>query len=111
MDGTPSPDDHGPDEPTLFVLSPAAPPAPGPAPTDPKRGARLREANRSQLAWGRIDLDAQLPDDPPARAMDAVIARLDLSVLYVPIAARAEGAGAPAIDPKVLLGLWVYANQ
>src|SRR3990167_9377598 len=83
-----------PDEPTLFALPPAMPPAPAPAPADPKRGARLREANRSQLAWGRIDLDAQLPDDHPARAICAVIERLDLSALYVPIEARHEVAGA-----------------
>jgi transposase len=100
-----------PDEPTLFALPPAMPPAPAPAPADPKRGARLREANRSQLAWGRIDLDAQLPDDHPARAICAVIERLDLSALYVPIEARDEVAGAPAIDPKILLALWVYATS
>ena len=101
----------GPDEPTLFALPPAVPPAPAPAPADPKRGARLREANRAQLAWGRIDLDAQLPDDHPARAICAVLERLDLSALYAPIEARDEVAGAPAIDPKLLLGLWVYATS
>jgi transposase len=100
-----------PDEPTLFALPPAVPPAPAPTPADPKRGARLREANRAQLAWGRIDLDAQLPDDHPARAIGAVIERLDLSALYAPIEARDEVAGAPVIDPKLLLGLWVYATS
>jgi transposase len=101
----------GPDEPTLFALPPAVPPAPAPAPADPKRGARLREANRAQLAWGRIDLEAHLPDDHPARAIGAVIERLDLSALYAPIEARDEVAGAPAIDPQLLLGLWVYATS
>lgn len=101
----------GPDAPTLFALPPAVPPAPAPVPADPKRGARLREANRAQLAWGRIDLDAQLPDDHPARAIGAVIERLDLSALYAPIEARDAMAGAPAIDPKLLLGLWVYATS
>jgi transposase len=102
---------YGPDEPTLFTMPPAMPPAPAPTQDDPKRGARLREANRSQLAWGRIDLNAQLPDDHPARAICAVIERLDLSALYVPIEARDEVAGAPTIDPKLLLGLWVYATS
>ena len=111
MDDKPSVVDRGPDEPTLFALPPAAPPVPAPAPADPKHGARLREANRSQLAWGRIDLDAQLPDDHPARAICAVIERLDLSALYAPIEARDEVAGAPAIDPELLLGLWVYATS
>ena len=103
--------DHGPDAPTLFVLPLAVPPVPAPAPADPKRGARLREANRAQLTWGRIDLEAQLPDDHPARAIGAVIERLDLSALYAPIEARDEVAGAPAIDPKLLLALWVYATS
>ena len=101
----------GPDAPPLFALPPAVPPAPAPAPADPKRGARLREADRAQLAWGRIDLEAQLPDDHPARAIWAVIERLDLAALYAPIEARDEVAGAPAIDPKLLLGLWVYATS
>lgn len=103
--------DPTPDHPTLFVLPPIAPAAAPPALADPKRGARLRQANRAQIAWGRIDLDAQLPEDHPARAICAVIDRLDLSALYVPIEARDEVAGAPAIDPKLLLGLWVYATS
>ncbi|MBI3204350.1 MAG: transposase [Myxococcales bacterium] len=79
--------------------------------SDPKRGARLRQANRGQLAWGRIDLDAQVPYDHPVRAIAAVIERLDLSKLYARIDARDSNPGAPAIDPKLLLGLWVYATS
>ena len=100
---------------TLFEL-PAATTAPAPpaatpptAPRNRKRGARLREANRQQLGWGPLDLDAQLPEDHPARAIWAVIGRFDLSALYAPIEARDGVAGAPAIDPKILLALWVYA--
>jgi len=37
--------------------------------TDPKQGARLREAERAQLAWGPVDLVALLPVDHPARAL------------------------------------------
>ena len=104
--------------PTLFDLPPAAPtakpsrePTTKPTMAEAKRGARLYEANRAQLAWGRIDLDAQLPEDHPARAICAIIERLDLAALYVPIEARDEVAGAPAIDPKILLGLWVYGTS
>jgi hypothetical protein len=61
-----------------------------------------REANRAQISWGRIDLDAQRPADHSARAIGAVIERLDSSVLYARILARDGGAGAPAIDPKIL---------
>ena len=80
-------------------------------PSDPKRGARLREATRDQLAWGRIDLDATVADDDPVRSIWALVERLELSALYAPIEARDEVAGAPAIDPKILLALWIYATS
>ncbi len=101
----------GPTDPTLFPLPPARARACAarPAPADPKQGARLRQAERSQIAWGRIDLDAMLPEEHSARAICAVVDRLDLSAFYAPIKARDEIAGAPAIDPKILLALWVYA--
>jgi len=97
----------------LFILPEptASPVEPGIVPADPKRGARLREADRSQMAWGRIDLDGQLPEDHAARAIWTMVERLDLSALYAPIEARNEVAGAPAIDPKILLALWVYATS
>lgn len=63
------------------------------------------------MVWGRIDLDAQFAEDHPARAIWAVVERLDLSALSAPLEARGEVAGAPAIDPKILLALWVYATS
>ena len=110
MDDKPSGEPR-PDEPTLFALPPAAPPAAAAVLAEPKRGARLRQAQRGQIGWGRIDLNAQLPEEHPARAIAAVIERLDLSALYQTIEARDELAGAPAIDPPILLGLWVYATS
>lgn len=99
-------------EPTLFPLSPPpAAAAPSPRGSDPKRGARVREAERSQLAWGPINLDATLAEDHPARTIWAVVERLDLSELYAQIEARDEVAGAPAIDPKILLALWIFATS
>jgi hypothetical protein len=51
------------------------------------------------------------PKDHAARAIWAVVGRLDLAAFYGSIEARAGVAGAPAIDPKVLLSLWVYAGE
>ena len=104
---------HAGEQPALFALpEPTASPAePAAVPGDPRRGARLREADRSQMAWGRIDLDAQLAEGHAARGIWAMVERLNLSALYAPIEARNEVAGAPAIDPKVLLALWVYATS
>jgi transposase len=108
---TPPPTEPVPEEPALFALPPSAPTKPRPLGPDPKRGARIREAERSQIAWGRIDLEATLPEDHPARAIWAVADRLDLSALYAQIEARDDLAGAPAIDPKILLSLWTYATS
>ena len=98
-------------QPTLFWLPPASPAPLRPLGPNPKQGARLREADRSQITWGRIDLGAMLPEDHPARSIWAVVERLELSALYAQIEARDEVAGAPAIDPKILLALWVYATS
>ena len=95
-----------PEAPTLFPLPPASAPPPAPrSQTDPKRGARLREAERAQLAWGPVDLAALLPEDHPARAIWAVVELLDLAALYTQIAAREARAGAPAIDTRGSAGL------
>ena len=85
MDGKLSSEAPTSEEATLFDLGPPQPRPARPALADPKRGARLRQAERSQLAWGRIDLDAQLPEDHCARVIWAVIEQLDLSVLYAQI--------------------------
>ncbi len=45
------------------------------------------------------------------RAIWEVVARLDLDALYADIASRDDHAGAPAIDPTLLLALWVYATS
>jgi len=99
------------EQPTLFSLPPAPSPTSRPTLADPKHGARLRQADRSQITWGRIDLNAALPEDHSARAIWSVIEKLDLSLLYAQIEARGEVAGASAIDPKILLALWVFATS
>ena len=99
------------EQPTLFPLPPASSRASRPPLTDPKHGARLRQADRAQVTWGRIDLNAALPEDHPARAIWSVIEKLDLSLLYAQIEARDEVAGTSAIDPKILLALWVFATS
>jgi len=80
-------------------------------PTSPRGGTRLRQADRGQMSWGRIDVDALIAEDHPARAIWAVVERLELGTLYAQIEARDEVAGAPAIDPQLLLTLWVYATS
>ena len=75
------------------------------------RDARIKRAQRGQITWGRVDLDAEVPADHEVRAIAAVVDQLDLRALYAEVRARGEIAGAPATDPKILLGLWVYATS
>lgn len=68
-------------------------------------------ANRRQVELRPCDLEGLLPADHPARAIWAVVERLDLSRFYEAIEARAGQAGRPAIDPKILVTLWLYATS
>ncbi len=45
------------------------------------------------------------------RASWALVERLEHGALCVPIEARDDCAGTPAIDPKLLLALWIYATS
>ena len=72
--------------------------------------ARIIEADRSQLGWDLVDLDCWLPADHLARVIWAFTGTLDLSALYAAIKSVEGEAGRPAIDPRVLLALWLYAT-
>jgi len=65
---------------------------------------RVERAPRGQITWGRVDLDAEVPADHEVRAIAAVVDKLDLRGLHADVRACGEIAGAPAIDPKILLG-------
>lgn len=73
--------------------------------------ARVLSAERSQLQLRPFDLDALVPDDHRARAIWQLVEALDLSRFYAPIQARGSTAGRPAVDPKILLTLWVFATS
>jgi len=76
----------------------------------PSSKARVVSAQRSQVELRSFDLDSTLAEDHTARAIWAVVERLDLSAFYAEINARGEHPGRPAIDPKILLALWLYAT-
>ncbi|HEY1561811.1 MAG TPA: IS1182 family transposase [Caulobacteraceae bacterium] len=73
-------------------------------------GARYIEADRSQLSWDLVDLEAWVAPDHRARLVWAFAERLDLAPFYEAIGSRDGGAGRPAADPRVLLALWLYAT-
>jgi transposase len=75
-----------------------------------KPAVRVLEANRTQLEWRAVDLEALLSADHRARVVWAFVSQLDLGPLYERIEAVEGVAGRPAIDPKILVALWLYAT-
>ena len=70
---------------------------------------RLLKPDRAQVRLEPVSLEERLPVDHQARVVWAVVERLDLSAFYVDIAARGSDPGRPAIDPKILVAIWLYA--
>ena len=72
--------------------------------------ARYQTANRTQVELTPCDLEALLPPGHAARLVWRFVEGLDLSAWYAAIKAREGHAGRPPIDPKILVGLWLYAT-
>lgn len=72
--------------------------------------ARFLEPDRTQLRLVPVDLDALVRHDDPVRNVWAFVERLDLSVFYDQIRAVEGEPGRPAIDPRILLSLWIQAT-
>lgn len=73
------------------------------------RRLRLREANRCEVIPVPARLENLIPPNHLARLIWEVLERLDLSLFYAPIRVCEGEAGAPAVDPKLLIALWLYA--
>lgn len=106
----------------LFPLEECRPPLlpseEGPAPASVESASRpevpgvprLERANRRQMAFLPLCLDELLESGHRARGVWAYVEGLDLSAFYRPIRAVQGHDGRPAIDPKILLALWLYAT-
>jgi transposase len=71
---------------------------------------RVLRPNRAQVELRPTDLESLLSEDHRARAVWEFVEGLDLSALYEEIRAVEGHAGRPAIDPAILLALWIYAT-
>ncbi len=81
------------------------------APSPKPRGTpRVQKADRSQLELRPSDLDSTIPEGHTARIAWDFVLGLDLSVLYDEIRATEGHAGRAAIDPVILMSLWLYAT-
>jgi transposase len=72
--------------------------------------ARVKRPERAQIEWRPLALDQLLPQDHRARLVWAYVDSLDLSPLYEKIQAVEGKAGRDAVDPKILLSLWIFAT-
>jgi transposase len=71
---------------------------------------RLLQAERSQIEFRASDLESLLGEDHRARLVWGYVERQDLSKLLAGVKARGAGPGRPAIDPRILFALWLYAT-
>lgn len=78
--------------------------------SSPSGPARIKRPDRDQSLMSPLQLDELVPPDHQVRTVWAVVERLDLSAFYQPIRARGPDPGRPAIDPKLLVALWLYAQ-
>jgi transposase len=95
----------------LPAMLPAIAPAqePEPLPTLPG-AARVVRPVRDQVEFTPRSLEDMVADEHPARAIWALVERLDLRSCYAEIRAVSDGPGRPASDPRVLLALWILAT-
>src|SRR5512140_3800316 len=103
------PASEGPKEQNMLFAVPAAEPSSGRLPPPPGR-ARVQRADRQQALMRVQALDGLLAEDHPARLVWQYVEGLDLRRLYEQIKAVEGRAGREAIDPKILMALWLYAT-
>jgi transposase len=86
-------------------------PTPEQAAKTPGRGTpRLRVPHRGQVEYSWSSLDERLDPDSPARAVWALVCRLDLDAWLADIKAIEGHVGRDATDPRLLVALWVFAT-
>ena len=82
-----------------------------PMPEPAGRGLpRLRLPIRNQVEVHWLTLDELLPAEHRARQVWSLVEQMDLSALYRAIKATEGRPGHPPGDPRLLVGLWLYAT-
>ncbi len=71
---------------------------------------RIQKANRQQVEMRMAALDSLVPEDHKVRIVWEMAQEYDLSKLYGYIDAIEGEAGRPAIDPLILVAVWLYAT-
>ena len=71
---------------------------------------RVKTPQRDQVTMHFRSLEELLGSDHPVRNLWRYVCSLDLSGFYREIEAVQGGAGRDAVDPRILLALWLYAT-
>jgi transposase len=98
-------------QPELLELPSACESLAGSAPSETaeqKRKPRFQGINREQLFWRPINVERLISEDHPARAIWDFVGRLDLSGYTEHVRAVEGVAGRSALDPQLLVSLWIY---
>lgn len=72
--------------------------------------SRTKRPERNQVEVRFLSLDQLLDREHQARVVWKYVQSLDLSELYAQIRAVEGGVGRDAVDPAILLALWLYAT-
>jgi transposase len=80
------------------------------APERARGKPRIMEPQRQSVELRAVDLESLVAADDPVRDVWAYVETLDLTELYARIEAREGEPGHPAITPKLLIALWLYAT-
>ncbi len=72
--------------------------------------ARVQRPERKQIEWRSVCLDRLIPSDHRVRVVWAYVDSIDFSPLYRKIRAVEGKAGRDAVDPKILMALWMFAT-
>lgn len=76
----------------------------------PAGAPRVMTPQRDQIELRAVDLESLLAADHAARTVWAFVQSMDLAPLYARIKAVGARGGAPAIDPAILVALWLWAT-
>ena len=71
---------------------------------------RVSRPQRHQAEWLGFTLDELIRPDDPVRNVWAYVQSMDLSPFYADIKAVKGGQGRDAVDPAILIALWIFAT-
>jgi transposase len=96
----------------LLPWSPVDAPEPAagaPATPEPPPVPRLKPIQRDQMVLHPVQVEQLVEPDHPVRALWELVSGLDMSLFYADIKAVEGRAGQDALDPRLLICLWVWA--